>query len=235
MHISFNGVIKPYTYNCPYAYKLRNIDKIYPEDVLPKEEPAEEEEVSKRTFGIEQHDLAARYIQGEDVEFNFSTDTIELLRNNTDVEVEKTEYFDLNYCLLPSRPSSGDYISKRCDAVLRTPYTVGVFDLKFGNPDYGQTIYYDETDFFVMLEAFARPDYSEWRTEVHFPIHDYSLPTREYNYHRMSRLQQRYMMRIDRIMNDKFCKPEPSTAHCRFCDYRSIESGGCGVCEHSIL
>lgn len=237
MHISFNGVIRPYTYNCPHAHKLRNIERIFPSDILGKSEETDEAEDSQRTFGIEQHDLGAQYIAGEDVEFNYSTNTIEFLRNNPHVRVEVQKFFSLDLEPLPCRPANKDdhFISIRADALYNDGVEGRIYDLKFGNPDYGQVIYYDEVEFFLTMEAVAAPDVNEWSVHIHFPIHDYTLPVRRYSLNKVSRLQTRWLDRIDRIMNDKYMVPNPSTVHCRLCDYRSIDAGGCGVCKHSIM
>jgi hypothetical protein len=239
MHISFNGVIRPYTYNCPHAHRLRNIERIFPRDVLGKSEEKNEEEVgdSRRTFGIDQHELAAQYIDGEDVDFNYSTATIEFLRDNPHVQVEKQKFFTLDLEPIPCMPEdrAENFISIRSDALYNDRVEGRVYDLKFGNPDYGQVIYYDEVEFFLTMEAIAAPEVNEWSVHIHFPIHDYTLPVKRYSLGRISRLQTRWLTRIDRILSDKYMVPEPSTVHCRLCDYRSIEAGGCGVCEHSIL
>jgi hypothetical protein len=238
MHISFNGVIKPYTYNCPYAHKLRNIKKIYPERKEEKqEEEVEERPQNRREFGIEQHDLAASYIKGEIDEYEFSTPVMEWFRSQDHLEVEITEYFslDLEY-LGGSKPDKREnYISCRKDVVTRTPHKTTLMDLKFGNQEYNSAVYYDETDFFIMLDAARNWDVGEWETIVHFPISNYSLPRRKYNANKIARLQNKYLDRIDRILNDKRFIPSPSKAHCAFCDYRSVEAGGCGACEYAAL
>jgi hypothetical protein len=233
LQISFNGVIKPYTYNCPYAHKLRNIDKIFPSDVLPPKEDDSEEE-SAASFGIDHHDLVAEYITQKTDEYEHSTETIKQLRHTPNVRVETTRFLSLDLEPLSTKPSSGDYISYRTDASLITLEQGNVFDWKFGNPDYGHTIYFDEVDFFVFGESLHHPEVGEWRGHIHFPIPDYTLPVRSYSSQRIARVQSQWLWRIEKIINDKFCKPKPSTIHCRFCDYRPIENGGCGVCEHAM-
>lgn len=236
MHVSFNGVLKPYTYNCPHAHKLRNIDKIFPER---KEEPEEKEEPktqSRRDFGIEQHDLTSAYIKGETDEFEFATLLIDWFRDQDNVETEVTEFFSLDLEYLGSvKPSEGDFISCRKDAVVRSPHSHIVMDLKFGNQEYNSAVYYDETDFFIMLEAARFYEVEQYETVVHFPVSGYSLPRRRYNSTQISRLQTKYLDRIDRILSDKRLAPNPSKAHCGFCQYNSIDAGGCGACEYSVI
>ncbi len=233
MNLSFNGVIRLYTYNCPYAYKLRVIDKVYPSDVLPKHEGAEDAQ-STRNFGIGQHYLAAKYIVGETDDFDYITDTIEHLRTSNNVVVETTKYLSLDLEPLAGRPTSGDFISYRTDATEIGEGFGKIYDLKFGNPDYGHTIYYDEVEFFLLGESLHYHDLGQWSIHVHFPINDYTLPVRQYNLRRLARLQDQWLWRLDKILNDKFYTPKPSRVHCRLCDYRRIENGGCGVCEHSV-
>jgi hypothetical protein len=108
-------------------------------------------------------------------------------------------------------------------------------DLKFGNPDYGAAKYYDETCFFLAMLGGEYPDIGEFETVVHFPIYDYSLPKRKYTIFQLARLQTSYRMRIEQILNDKMFKPKPSKQHCRFCDQRSEEAGGTGVCTYSVM
>lgn len=233
MHISFNGVIRPFTYNCPYAYKLRNIDRIFPSDVLPKIERTESKEPSAADFGIEQHDLAAQYIAGTIDSFDYTTPIIEQLRASSTAIVEITKYLSLDYEPLTKRPEAGGFISYRTDALDIQDGRGVITDLKFGNPDYGHTIYYDEVDFFVFCESLHNPDVGEWMIQIHFPISDYTLPRRIYTAQRIARIQDQWIRRIEHIRNDKFCVPKPSRAHCDLCDYRPVVRGGCGICEHS--
>ena len=236
MQISFNGVLKPYVYNCPWAFKLRNKDKIYPER---KEEVKEQEGPKaqlRRDFGIEQHDLASAYIKSETDEYEFATPLIDWFRDQDNVETEVTEFFslDLEY-LGHTKPAEGDFISCRKDAVVRQTHKHTVLDLKYGNEEYNTAVYYDETDFFIMLEAARFYEVEQYETVIHFPVSGYSLPRRKYTATQINRLQTKYLQRIDRIVNDKYCVPSPSKAHCIYCDYRSADAGGCGACEYSIL
>jgi hypothetical protein len=234
MQISFSSSVRPYFYNCPYAFKLRNIDKIYPSDVLPKKEETEEVEQSTRQFGIEQHDLAAAYIKGDIEEFDYTTDTIEHLRNADNVVVETTRYLSLDLEPLARRPESGDFISYRTDATELGDGFGKIYDFKFGNPDYGSSIYYDEVEFFLLGDSIHFSEIGEWSIHIHFPINSYTLPVRTYTVQRLARLQDQWMWRLDQMLNDKFYAPKPSRVHCKLCDYRRVENGGCGVCEYSV-
>lgn|SRR5574343_242540 len=232
MHISYNGVIAVYTYNCPYAHKLRNIEHHY----LERTKEAEDvDATSKRALGIEQHDLIAQYIKQEIDYYEYTTDTVELFRSTEDIQVEVQKFFDLDFSPLSSKPTSGDYISTRADALIVTPYKITQIDWKFGNPEYGAVKHYDETDFFLALTTAVFPEVGEYESIVHFPVHDYTLPLRTYSINQAAKLQHKYLMRIDKILNDKFLKPIPGKIHCRYCDQRSEDAGGTGKCKYTVL
>lgn len=235
MHISFNGVIAVYTYNCPYAHKLRNIEHCYIEREPSQEKENVDGSTSRRAFGIEQHELVGQYIQGEIKDFEYITDTIEWFKNQHDVQIETQNFYALDLSPLPNKPTSGDYISARADAICFQPHSIVQADWKFGNPDYGSPKYYDETDFFIALAISTFPDIGQYKSVVHFPQHDYTLPIREYSVHQAARLQSRYLRRIENIMADKFHKPIPGKIHCRFCDQRSLDAGGTGKCKHTVF
>lgn len=232
MNVSFSGVLSTYLYNCPHAHRLRNIEKNY----LPRKEADEEPEgISAREFGIEQHDLIAAYILKKVDTYEHSTDLIEWFRNQPNPQVEVQRYYDLDGTCLASKPVEGDYISTRIDALVCQHFALVLADWKFGNPDYGAAKYYDETCFFLAMLGGEYPDIGEFETVVHFPIYDYSLPKRKYTIFQLARLQTSYRMRIEQILNDKMFKPKPSKQHCRFCDQRSEEAGGTGVCTYSVM
>lgn len=233
MHISFNGVIAVYTYNCPYAHKLRNLEHCYLERVESTEEA--DGTTSKRAFGIEQHELVSNYIKGEIEAFDYSTDTIEWFKEQDNVQVEVQKFFDLGFTPLSSKPANGDYVSARADALAISSEKIRQADWKFGNPDYNAAKYYDETDFFMSLATATFPDVGEYESLVHFPQHDYTLPVRSFTIAQAARLQTKYLMRIEKIMNDKYFKPAPGKIHCRFCDQRSTEAGGTGKCDHTVV
>lgn len=234
MHISFNGVIAVYTYNCPYAHKLRNIEHCYLERVESTEEA--DGTTSKRAFGIEQHELVSQYIKKEIDSFDYTTDTIEWFREQEKVQVEVQKFFDLGFSPLDAKPTSGDYVSARADALVAIPWDKVVqADWKFGNPEYNAPKYYDETDFFMSLAISTFPEVGSYKSIIHFPQHDYTLPVRTYTIQQAGRLQDKYLRRVDKILKDKYFKPSPGKIHCRFCDQRSTEAGGTGKCAHTVL
>jgi hypothetical protein len=232
MQISFNGVVAPYTYNCPHAHRLRNIEHCYLER---KEEPEEVEGVSKRVFGIEQHELIGQYIKGEIDQFEYITDTVESFRARVNVQVEVQKFYDVDFSPLDRKPLAGDYVSARTDAIAIDKYLIDQADWKFGNPEWGAAKYYDETDFFMALAISEYPDVGEYRSVIHFPQHDYSLPIHTYTIAQAAKLQHKYQQRVDRILNDKFFKPAPGRIHCRFCDQRSEDAGGTGKCSYTVI
>ena len=241
MRISFNGTLAPYTYNCPYAHKLRNICKIYP-SAKDEEEKPESDELSKRQLGIQNHELCNKYIVGDIEEIDFATDYIEWAKNPKIDEIvtcEQEEFYELDMSFIGNSFTEDlkkrDHIYCRKDVVISSPYSTTVLDWKFGNSEYGITKYYDEVEFFIALEAAKNPDIGEWNAIVHFPVEDYTLPKKTYGPTTISRLQLRYTKRIERILNDRFYRPNPGRVRCRFCDYRSEEAGGTGDCEYSFL
>jgi CRISPR/Cas system-associated exonuclease Cas4 (RecB family) len=232
MHISFNGVIVPYTYHCPHAHRLRNIERV----VIPPRED-QEEGLSRRQLGIELHNAVAAYLTGNEDTFAYMTPTIQHLRELDDETIlitELQEFYDLDFTPLDQRPKSGDYISMRADAVEIAPSVVRIYDWKFGNSEYGASRYYDETEFFLACKASHTNDVQEWEVYIHFPIDNYTLPVRKYTALKAAQIQSRYIERIERIRNDRQLVPKPSRARCKFCDYRSYDNGGSGHCAYSV-
>lgn len=233
MHITFNGVIAPYTYACPYAHKLRNIFKIYP----PKKEAEEtaSDVLSAREEGILEHDAVRDYLLGIREEYDYNTKWVEWAKEQEQLQVEVQEFYNLDFERLPSKPEKGDYVSTRMDVIVRDPARHTVVDWKYGNIDYGAARYYDEVEFFTCMEAASNPDVGEWRIIIHFPKDDYTLPIKTYGPTQMSRLVESYGRRIDAIMSDHFMRPKPEYLRCRLCSYRSEEAGGCGECEYTVV
>jgi len=232
VHVSYNGCIAVYTFCCPFAHRLKNVDKVYIE--LKEEQCENLQEVSKRMRGIELHDQCAQYLKQETEEFPFITDTLIRLRASEGLTVETTEYYDLDLSPLWKKPEGQDYVSTRKDAVLRTETFTEIFDAKFGSLDYGFSKHIDECEFFLACEASAFPEVGMWHITIHFPEHDYTIPRNVYKYQDVARLQQSFIQRIDVILEDKFFKPNPTEASCRFCAYRSEEALGSGHCPYSV-
>lgn len=233
MHISYNGIIAVYTFCCPFAHRLKNIDKVYIEPI-EEEQNEEPKEVSKRMRGIELHDQCAQYLKQETEDFPFITDTLIRLRNSEGLTVETTEYYDLDLSPMWQKPADQHYVSTRKDAVLRAPTFTEIFDAKFGSLDYGFSKHIDECEFFLACEASAYPEVGEWYITIHFPEHDYTIPRKVYTYQDVSRLQQSFIQRIDVILEDRFFEPKPTEARCRFCVYRSKDALGSGHCPYSV-
>lgn len=225
MLISFSGTLVPYTYNCPHAHRLRNIQQIR----IERPEPEESEEgISRRQRGIELHDQLGEYLKANTDTFEFVTDTIEFFRGKPNLVVEQPYYFDETLSPVDSKQLEGHTVYIRPDAAV---YELGVLylsDWKFANPEYGAARYYDETEFFASCLASLCKDLDRVEIDVHFPEHNYTLPKRVHSFQSIMQLQQKYIARIERIINDKICKPIPSKARCRFCDYREE------VCEYSV-
>jgi hypothetical protein len=241
MQLSFNGVIVPYVYRCPQAFKFRNINRI----VLPTLEPVEDAEISARAKGIEKHTQTVNYISGVSDDCSFATDKIESLRrlyldrvDGSLVFLEKEWLFDRWWNPLTERPPKGsgeDFIYMRTDAVLVTDNYAEIYDWKFANPEFGASVHYNEISWFAAGLFAQYPDIGEVRVDVHYPEAQYSLPVRTYSRIDGTRLQQQYVKLLNKIRNDKFFWPAPSKAHCRFCDYRSVDSGGSGHCDDSSV
>lgn len=236
MHISYSGVIAPYTYNCPHAHKLKNILRVV---IEPREEvsPSEDEvqEPSKRQRGIDLHEEVAAYIAGDLEEFDLVTDTIDRVKNSPFATVEVQEFYTTDLFLRSTKPEKGNYVSTRKDAIIRTPEVTEIFDWKFGSPEFAIAKHIDELEFFLACEASADPNVGEWLITIHFPESNYTVPRDPYDYRKVAKLQKRYIDRIDLILNDKYWQPNPSRANCRFCNYRSYDTGGSGHCEHSVI
>ena len=231
MHISFSGVISPYTYHCPKSHFYRNIQKV---KIEPKTEVVEDStEVSKRVRGIELHDSLSQYLKQEVDTFPFITDTIQMYREHPLVVVEEQFIFDLLFSPLNEKPTT-DFISIRPDAFYVYDGTLSVADWKFANPEYNASKHYNELEFFLAGLSSKYPDVCEAEVNIHFPEQDYTLPIRTYTMSDLARLQQKYIRLIENILEDKFFKTIPSKNRCYYCDYRSEDAGGSGTCEDSV-
>lgn len=230
MHISFSGVISPYTYHCPWAHYLRNVKRIR----LERKDDLSEEEQSKRMRGIELHDKLSQYLTKKVDSFEYTTDLIEQIRTNSNAHIERQFYFDLDFNELSVKPEQADFLSIRPDAYWIENDCLTLVDWKFANSDFNAAKYYNETEFFLSLLATVHQPLSMATIKIHFPEQDYTLPVKSYSAQAIASLQQRYIMLTDRILNERIHKPIPAKNRCFFCDYRSEDAGGCGACEYSV-
>jgi hypothetical protein len=231
MFISFSGVIIPYTYCCPHAHFLRNIKRV----VIPKREPDEEDPkvVSRRERGIKLHADTQKYLAGEEEEIEFSTDEIEYIRQYRE-EFPNNVFLEREFKL----PYDDDVLYARPDALVYTPEGhLRIYDWKFANPDYGATRYYDETEFFLSVVTLTGElgNVYEAETCIHFPENDYSLPEKKFPAIRLAATQRLMMDRIDVIRKDRIYQPNPAPNRCRFCNYRSQDTGGSGNCNYTLI
>jgi hypothetical protein len=231
MQISFSGVIAPYTYNCPYAHKLRNIDKVK----IPKKEQDLSAEPFKCQRGIDLHDAVAEYITGMTDTFQYTTSTVNAAKEQH-TYVEYPFYSTQEFSPLDRIPEDDStFIYMRCDAV----YTDGcqgiIYDWKFTTLEFGAAHHYDELEFFLAGHSARFNDIGLWKIVIHSPEFDYTLPIRTYEWPQISRLQQRYISRINTILNDRLFIPNPSKARCKFCNYRSEDTGGSSLCDYTVV
>jgi hypothetical protein len=234
MHISYNGFIAPYTFQCPRSFFFKNIQKVL--IAKSEEELNAEKEPSRRVRGIQLHNDVAAYLKHEIDEFPYITDTIAFFHDlpQGEVQIEVQDFFDTGFNPIPCKPE-GDYVSSRIDCAWTGPTKVLIADWKFANPDYGLTRYRDELEFFLVGQSAKHPEIGEWQLVLHFPENDYTVPLPTYGYNSVARLQQNFLSRIDIIMEDKFYRPIPSQFRCGFCPYRSHDSGGSGHCKFTVV
>jgi len=234
MYISYSGVISPYLYNCPYAHFLRNVLKV---KALPKEHVKEEQEqeLNKRTRGIELHEQLCAYLKQEEDEFAFVTDTITLFREHPLVQVEQSFYFDLDFQVIAEPSFNDDFYGIRPDAFIYYDGELHIADWKFANTEYNSTRYYGEVEFFIALMSNIYPDIQTASSYIHFPEQDYTLPSRKYSAQAISKLQQHYIFLVDKIINTNILKPTPAKFRCAYCNFRSEDTGGIGQCEHTCV
>lgn len=235
MHISYNGFIAPYTFQCPRSFWFKNIQKVL--IAKPDEEIEDaDQEPSRRMRGILLHSEIASYLKHEVDEFQFATDTVEFFRNlpKEEVSIEEQSFFDIDFNSIPCKPE-GTYISTRTDCTWLGPNEVIIVDWKFANHNYGIAHYRDELEFFIVGESAKNHEIGSWRPILHFVEQDYSVPLPLYTYNDIARLQQRFLGRIDTILNDKFYAPIPSQGRCGFCPYRSEDTGGSNTCEFTVV
>jgi hypothetical protein len=225
-------------YKCPQSYKFRNVDRIR---LQPKED-IDPEVVSKRQRGIELHEKLSQFITGtlSDEEFEFVTPEIVIVAaefsSHPELCLVETEFFfDLDYNPQDERPKEGIYI--RPDFVLldHENGTGVVYDWKFASPDYDASMFKREVEWYIAALAAKFPDIGFWRGIIHFPEKEYSLPYHDYDGYAAGNLQAYWKKFIDRIRSDHFYFPLPARSRCRFCDYRSEDSGGTGTCEDTYV
>lgn len=230
MHISYTGVIVPYIYHCPRAHYFRNIQKV---KIDVDNNEAKVDEPSKRELGIQYHKALSQYLKKESDDFPFLTDTIQYYRSKCHLKVEQQLFFDTTFSPIEQKQKT-HFISITPDAYSFYDGCLEIADWKFANPEYNATKYYGEVEFFLAGLA-SIYDVAEAYIDIHFPEVDYTLPRRAYGLAKISQIQQKYLILIDRIIQDKLWIAKPSKNRCIFCDYRSLETGGSGHCEESLV
>jgi hypothetical protein len=233
LRISFNGAVVPYYYRCPQAYKLRNVDKIFP----PQEEPDPDVPLSKRALGIIHHKETATWLSDLDAPApDFITETLQSLREA--FEAKRPIYLE-HEIAVPLGGSfeapEGSILTARPDAFLHEDGHVDLYDFKFGSTEYGAPQYYEECEFFLFALLESGFDFMSATVNIHYPIDDFTLPVKTFSGPTLFLLRGRWEQRIKQVLNDKFLRPIPSRYRCDFCDYRAESSGGSGDCEYSLV
>lgn len=247
MILSFNGHYRPYTYNCPAAFKFRAIDKIYPPK--PEEIP---EEPSARREGIVRHEDVAGIFTGimsgtvfpQEIEHEWFVeddllyglvDTLAVEVPDRRVYVEESFYVDLDYNPLSARPSQGHAMSAKPDLIIIEDGRLTIYDWKFGNSYFGASVHYREVEWFLAVLQPHFLDVGEFVVKIHFPNDHYTLPERVLNSVQVGGLQREFSRFATEVTTRKIFFPEPARSRCRLCDYRAEENGGIGNCEDAIL
>jgi len=237
--ISFTGTIVPYYHRCPQAYRLKTLGKR-----APKHPPKEGEGPSRRHAGIDNHNATMQYIKGELGELEYHTETIEEARTlyaASDVAAYAEQEFFLTFPDLeqlytrPEKDQGTTFISIKPDFMFAKDGQLTLWDWKFANPNWGQSLYFDEVLFFTVMLAPLFPDITDFIAYLHYPIDDYT--PREHEYNRLDLMGHTitWVQKINRILADEAWFPRPQMHRCRLCDYRSEDAGGSDDCEASVL
>lgn len=247
MLLSFNGAYKYYTYNCPRAFEFRVIDKVYPPKTEVEENPLQSsqaaegilrhKQVAEFFTAVRDGDLAATFgeMEFDPTSFPFIMNLIdEVTSSAVDARIEEEFYTDTDYNPIAGRSAVDPAVYARPDLFLVKNGKLHLFDWKFGNPDWGASSYYEETEWFLAVLSAHYPDVWEFTASIHFPNSNYTLPERTYTRVDIPGVQGRFKKFFDIAMNRKLFFPIPATHRCRFCDFRSEEAGGIGNCEDSL-
>jgi hypothetical protein len=230
MHISYTGVIVPYIYHCPRAHFYRNIQKIRIEKEVEQDANTE---ISKRELGIQYHKMVSEYLNKEAEDFPFITDTILYYKEKPGIQVEKQLLFDTSFSPIKEKTKE-NFISITPDVYSFYNGCLEIADWKFANTEYNSAKYYGEVEFFLSGLA-SIYEISEAHVDIHFPEANYTLPRRSYSIAKITQIQQKNIMLIDRIINDKLWCANPTKNRCMFCDYRSADTGGSNHCDDSLI
>jgi hypothetical protein len=151
------------------------------------------------------------------------------------VSIENEFFTDIEYHKVASKRAAPDIIYARPDIFLVNGGKLWLIDWKFGNHEFGASVYYRETEWFLAVLAACLPDIDEFETMIHFPNAKYTLPHRTYSRSDVGRLQQEFRVFIERVRSTKIFFSKPARSRCRLCDYRSEDTGGMGYCEDAAL
>lgn len=246
MLFSFNGTYRPYTYNCPQSFKFRAVDKIYP----PRdEEPELPDEGNARQMGIIRHKELGDYMLGittGEIEANaeppfdisendFINEVVADIAKAELVSIESEFFTDTDYHKIASKRAKPDVIYARPDMFMTKGGKLWLIDWKFGNHEFGASVYYKETEWFIAVLAACLPDIDEFESMIHFPNAKYTLPRRVYSRSDAAGLQMFFKTFINEVQTTRVFFSRPGRARCRLCDYRSEDTGGMGYCEDAAL
>jgi hypothetical protein len=254
MRFSFTGSFVPFTYRCPQCFKFRAVDRIYPPK--PETEAETPAPISARESGIVDHAAMGELLTGftsvlgpswDEPPFDYTKsdlliDLVAEIESRVGVDPDtifgiEAEYLtDIDYNpVIAGTPAPEHSIYSRPDFFIASDGRLRVFDWKFGNPDFGASTYYRETDWYACAVSAHFEDVAEVETIVHFPNSNYTLPSRLYTMPEIARLRFEFQMFFREVLTTRVFFPKPSRASCRFCDYRSEDAGGMGICEDAAL
>ena len=220
---------------CPFRARLQYIDRI-PEP--PRSAPKGKAE-HPLDRGIRVHEAAELFVQG-------GVELIpELLKFSDEFAKLQTLYKDGKVSLegdwgvrrdwgATAWTSSDIWGRAKLDAFVTVSDTVAtVIDYKTGKK-YGNEVKHGEQGQLYMLAAHGRqPHLESINVEFWYTDQD-DVTSVTYRSSAVPRFRSKFERRFDVMLSDTEFKPRPNVISCKWCPYRTEETGGGGNCPHSF-
>ena len=212
--------------SCPFAVKLKYIERAPEPPPTPDREAANERGVRIHK-GLEDAVMHGGPTPPEAAYFAENVEQLRGLRTNehVHVEVEKRTYFDSNW----SVTNASDYwLVVVRDAFVVTPEYALTIDYKTGKRYGNEVKHFSQMSLYAVCAWLEYPMYQEYPTELwyldqkHLQPHDFSRTA-------LMKHRAAFDAEVDVMLSDKFFRPRPSRPTCKFCPYSPRGTGACPV------
>ena len=222
---------------CPRRAELAYIQKIPEADRGPG--PLTAPDGSKEWHndrGSRIHDLAEKYVQGEDMPFpnelrKFKKEIDHLRSIYKTGKVITEEMWCYTNEWMPCAANDWDNIYFRMVTditVFNSKSNATVIDYKTGRK-FGNEVKHGQQAQLYQLGAFLRyPDLEEITTEIWYIDQD-EIATMEFTRNQGMRFFKHWSNRMKAMVNETEFKPTPNMNSCRWCPYKPSKSGDCSV------